>query len=144
MVGKKLGAAAIILDEQGRVLLVKHGYGRLNWDLPGGGSEAGESIVETAVREVREETGLHVLAQHTTGIYYDPQADMLHFAFLCQSHDTAVAPRSTGGEITECAFWSPTALPRPISDFTVRRIADAISGVRLVLPTRLRPRRWLE
>lgn len=144
MVGKKLGAAAVILDVQGRVLLVKHGYGRLNWELPGGGSEAGESIVETAVREVREETGLHVLAQHATGIYYDTEADMLHCVFLCQSRDTALAPCSTGGEISECAFWSPTALPRPISDFTVRRIADAISGVKLTLPTLVGSRQWLE
>src|SRR5688500_810850 len=39
MIGKKLGAAAVILDTLGRVLLVKHTYGPLNWELPGGGAE---------------------------------------------------------------------------------------------------------
>lgn len=87
MIGKKLGAAAVILDTQGRVPLVKHGYGPLNWELPGGGAEHGECIVETALREVLEETGLHAVAQHTTGIYYDWEADMLHFVFLCQARD---------------------------------------------------------
>jgi len=30
------------------------------WELPGGGLEAGESYAETAVREIREETGFEV------------------------------------------------------------------------------------
>jgi 8-oxo-dGTP diphosphatase len=144
MVGKKLGAAAVILDTQGRVLLVKHSYGPLNWELPGGGAEQGESIVETALREVREETGLHVVAQHTTGIYYDTETDVLHFVFLCQSRDSTPVPRSETEEISASGFWSPTALPRPISDFTVRRIADAMGGVRQPLPAPVGPRQWLD
>ena len=144
MIGKKLGAAAVILDTQGRVLLVKHTYGPLNWELPGGGAEEGESIVETALREVLEETGLHVVAQHTTGIYYDRETDMLHFVFLCQSRDTTLASQSDGEEISEFGFWSPTALPRPISNFTVRRIADAISGAKQPLPVPVGPRQWLD
>ncbi|HEY0076032.1 MAG TPA: NUDIX hydrolase [Abditibacteriaceae bacterium] len=79
---KRLGAAAIILNGAGDVLLVKLGYGPLNWELPGGGAEAGESIVETALREVREETGLRVIAKRTSGVCYDTATDMLHFAFL--------------------------------------------------------------
>lgn len=59
---KRLGAAAVILNRDGEVLLVKHSYGRLNWELPGGVTEDGESVVQTAVREVREETGLEVSA----------------------------------------------------------------------------------
>ncbi len=51
---KRLGAASVILNNQGWVLLVKHSYGRLNWELPGGVAEVDESIVETALREVRE------------------------------------------------------------------------------------------
>jgi len=144
MIGKKLGAAAVILDTQGRVLLVKHTYGPLNWELPGGGAEEGENIVETALREVLEETGLHVVAQHTSGIYYNTETDMHHFVFLCQSRDTALASRSDGEEISELGFWSPTALPRPISDFTVLRIADAISGAKQLLPSLVGPRQWLD
>lgn len=144
MVGKKLGAAAVILDNQGRVLLVKHRYGRLNWELPGGGAEAGESIWETAIREVREETGLAVVAQHITGIYYDTERDMLHFVFQCQPQEAALLPRPDGREISECAFWLPGTLPRPISDFTVRRVLDAMSNVKQPLPTAIGPRQWLD
>ena len=64
-----MGAAAIILDGDRRVLLVKHTYGRRNWELPGGEVEPTESAAEAMVREVREDTGLHVVAVRWTGIY---------------------------------------------------------------------------
>jgi len=141
----KLGAAAIILNEQDSVLLVKHSYGRLNWELPGGGNEEGESIVETVLREVREETGLQVIAVHTSGIYYEPETGMHHFVFWCRPQDGTFSDlHIDNDEITECVFWSPDALPRPISDFTVRRITDGISGIRLPLPTVIASRQWLD
>jgi 8-oxo-dGTP pyrophosphatase MutT (NUDIX family) len=139
----RLGAAAVILDERGRVLLVRHTYGRLNWELPGGAAEPNESIVQTALREVQEETGLQVTARHTSGIYYEPENDMLHFVFLCEPQDGDLEPRPRGWEISACAFWPPNDLPRPISDFTVRRIEHALSGVVWPLPETVGKRRWL-
>lgn len=141
---KKLGAAAVIFDSQGQVLLVKHSYGRLNWELPGGYAEADESIVETALREVREETGLGVRARHCTGTYYDPEHDMHHFVFGCEPSDPHASPHPASNEITACAFWPVTALPRPISDFTVRRIEDAVAGNRQPLPQTITSRQWLD
>lgn len=47
MTSKRIGAAAVIVDDGGRVLLVKHSYGRLNWELPGGGAEVNESAEES-------------------------------------------------------------------------------------------------
>ena len=53
---------AIITDGAGRLLLIKRGHepeeGR--WSLPGGRVRPGESDPQALVREVREETGLHV------------------------------------------------------------------------------------
>jgi len=55
-----VGSVVIILDENKRVLLQQrtHPYGV--WGLPGGLMELGESSEETAIREVKEETGLTV------------------------------------------------------------------------------------
>ena len=48
---------AIIKDEFGRILLQRRSdYG--NWGLPGGAMEPGESIEETMIREIKEETGI--------------------------------------------------------------------------------------
>jgi ADP-ribose pyrophosphatase YjhB (NUDIX family) len=53
--------AAVILMEGDRILLVKHSKsGKEYWVLPGGGVEEGESLVETAAREIKEETNLEI------------------------------------------------------------------------------------
>ncbi|WP_078326918.1 NUDIX hydrolase [Mycobacteroides salmoniphilum] len=64
-------ASAIVTDEQDRILLVKRRDNTL-WALPGGGHDIGESIEQTAVREVKEETGLDVEVSGLTGIYTNP------------------------------------------------------------------------
>ncbi|WP_433323384.1 NUDIX domain-containing protein [Spirillospora sp. CA-294931] len=50
-------AAALLLDDDGRVLLVKPTY-KEGWFLPGGVIEAGESPLAACVRECEEELGL--------------------------------------------------------------------------------------
>ncbi|MDO4870362.1 MAG: NUDIX hydrolase [Bacillota bacterium] len=55
------GVRVILLDEEGRMLLVRQNHGGKNiWMVPGGGIEEGESAVDAAVREVQEETELDI------------------------------------------------------------------------------------
>ena len=53
---------AVIFDAGGRLLLVKRANppARGTWSIPGGRVEAGETDEQAVVREVHEETGLHV------------------------------------------------------------------------------------
>jgi 8-oxo-dGTP diphosphatase len=135
---RRIGAAAVILDHAGRVLLVHHSYGALDWQLPGGASEPGESIVETAVRELREETGLEGVPESLTGIYWNPDRDAHHFVFRCRCRDDR-EPVPNSPEISECGYWLAEDPPRPISDFTLRRIQDGLSGESTPLPATVPP-----
>lgn len=58
-------AAAVVRDYGGRILLIRRGTEPHvgTWSLPGGRAEPGESLRQTARREVREETGLLVAVQ---------------------------------------------------------------------------------
>jgi ADP-ribose pyrophosphatase YjhB (NUDIX family) len=65
------GAIALIRDEAGRILVTKRSAFD-SWDLPSGFSDLGETVTQTTVREVLEETGLHVTLTRILGVYSDP------------------------------------------------------------------------
>jgi 8-oxo-dGTP diphosphatase len=66
-------AAAIIEFPSDRILLIKRatvpfrGY----WALPGGKVDVGETVEETVVREVKEETGIEVEIVEKIGEYHE-------------------------------------------------------------------------
>ena len=67
-----VGAIAVVVDEAGRLLMglrTDDGW----WDFPGGYANLGENAAGTAVREVREETGLDVLPERLLGMFAPPE-----------------------------------------------------------------------
>lgn len=69
---EEISAGGVIIDVTGGrawlALIARHNRaGRLEWCLPKGHVEAGETLVETAVREVAEETGIIGRALTTLG-----------------------------------------------------------------------------
>ena len=123
------GAATVIVRD-GRVLLVRHTYGELNWELPGGGADPGESGEEAARREALEEVGVTLAIERLTGLYWEPHGALgwHHFVFRAALAPGSPEPHVTDPtEISECAWFAPDALPRPLSSFTAQRIDDALS-----------------
>jgi ADP-ribose pyrophosphatase YjhB (NUDIX family) len=68
---------AAVTDEEGRLLLI-HKTDNDLWALPGGGHEVGESISDTVVREVKEETGYDVEVTDIVGTYTNPRHVMAY------------------------------------------------------------------
>jgi 8-oxo-dGTP diphosphatase len=56
-----VGAAGVIFNQSGQILLVEHVFrSYYSWGLPGGWVERGESPAEAVRREIQEELGLRV------------------------------------------------------------------------------------
>ncbi|MEV6326561.1 NUDIX domain-containing protein [Streptomyces sp. NPDC051909] len=67
-----VAASAVVTDDMGRILLQRRRDNDL-WALPGGGMDMADSLPGTAVREVKEETGLDVEVTGLVGTYTDPR-----------------------------------------------------------------------
>lgn len=61
-------SGGIVCNERNEILLQKRGDSN-EWGFPGGAMELGESLEETAKREIFEETGLNVEVEHLIGVY---------------------------------------------------------------------------
>ena len=106
MVDVVLAASAVVVDAQGRVLLVKRGAepekGR--WSVPGGSKDPGETLAEAAAREAFEETGLHVQIVRELWVATVPTGDGRQF----EIHDflaTADGGTLTPGDDADDARW---------------------------------------
>jgi ADP-ribose pyrophosphatase YjhB (NUDIX family) len=103
---------AIVIDG-GALLLVKRDRepARGQWSLPGGRVEAGESLREAVVREVREETSVDVDVEGLIGVAErivrdDDGAIAYHYVildFLATARSTAI----TAGDDAIEARWVP-------------------------------------
>jgi 8-oxo-dGTP diphosphatase len=62
-------AAAVIVDDSGRVLATQRGYGPMKdgWEFPGGKIEPGETGEQAIVREIREELAVDIEIDNALG-----------------------------------------------------------------------------
>ncbi len=130
------GAAMLIRDEAGQILFTQRAdSGR--WHLPAGFMDLGESIAETAVREVREETGLEVVPARLLGVYAgvedqitypngDPVQNCSNF-FECRVVGGRL--RLNDHENLALKFWPPDAIPADLPPRWQRRLATALKNL---------------
>jgi len=91
-------ANVVVVDDEQRVLVI-HRSDNDNWALPGGAMDLGESLVETAVRETKEETGIDCEVTGLVGIYTDPKHVILYTSDgeVRQEFSVLFTARPTGG-----------------------------------------------
>jgi 8-oxo-dGTP pyrophosphatase MutT (NUDIX family) len=88
---RRLSCGIVLLTEQHELLLC-HVTGQDHWDLPKGGAHAGESPLQAALRETREETGLYLAGETLLDLGrldYRPKKDLHLFAALVPRFDVA-------------------------------------------------------
>lgn len=124
-----LGVRAMILDDEGRVFLVKHSYVS-GWRMPGGGVEPGETIAAALERELREEGNIELTASPVLhAMYYnthDSRRD--HVAFYVIRQFQQIEPPEPSYEIIAHGFFSTNDLPTDTTKGTRARIVEVLSG----------------
>ena len=127
--GLTLGVRGVVLDAEGGVLLVRHGY-TSGWHLPGGGVEPGETMLEALARELEEEGNVVLTgAPALHGMFQNPHASPRdHVAvYVVRAFEWRGAP-SPNFEIREAAFFPLDALPEGTTAGTRRRIEEIVAG----------------
>jgi ADP-ribose pyrophosphatase YjhB (NUDIX family) len=125
--GMTLGVRGVVLDGEGRVLLVRHGYAP-GWHLPGGGVEPGETFAEALARELLEEGNVRLTgAAVLHGIFQHPAAsERDHVAvYVVREFEWAGARKPTF-EIPEARFFSISDLPGNLNEGSRRRLEEIL------------------
>jgi 8-oxo-dGTP pyrophosphatase MutT (NUDIX family) len=107
---------AVVRDDDGRLLII-HKTDNDLWALPGGGHDIGESIGDTVVREVVEETGITVQIDSIVGLYTNPEHVLAYddgevrqqFSICFRAHPTGGSLR-TSSESKEVRWVDPADL----------------------------------
>lgn len=91
----------------GRVLLVRTNFGALKgkWVLPGGLVQAGETILEAVVREVREESGVEMAPESAMALRHYVEGDRNNLLTVIVGRWLAGEPQPDGREVNAAAFF---------------------------------------
>jgi ADP-ribose pyrophosphatase YjhB (NUDIX family) len=132
----RAGTSAVILNDAHEVLLELRSDFKL-WGLPGGRMDIGESVEETVVREVLEETGLTVRIERLVGVYSDPRqygivaypnGDVVHAVVMCFVCKCVSGELKYSAESLDLRYFSTDSLPDDMMKIHRLQVEDAISA----------------
>lgn len=132
------GTCAAVFNEQGEILLQRRADNGF-WSMPGGGVDPGESVEQAIIREVWEETGLHVRVVRLVGVYSDPHNYMVvqypdgtivHGVSLCFVCTRLSGTLHISHESTDIGYFPVHALPDPTMPSHRLRLQDVLAQQR--------------
>jgi ADP-ribose pyrophosphatase YjhB (NUDIX family) len=119
-----VGVSLVVLDEQERILLLRHVFhARVPWGLPGGWLGRNESPAAGALRELKEETGLTAVLGPIILAGQEPGPPHLGLAYMATASSATEITLSP--EILEAAWFPLDQLP-PIYPFSYQAIQTAL------------------
>jgi ADP-ribose pyrophosphatase YjhB (NUDIX family) len=126
-----LGVRAVIVDDQKRVFMVRHGYVE-GWHFPGGGVETGETAIEAIRKEVMEEGCIAIAGARLHGLFFNSAASPRdHVAVFVIDNFRIEGQRTPDYEIAETGWFPINALPPGVTRGTRQRLAEIFDAAPL-------------
>lgn len=123
-----IGVRAVVFDDGGRVLLIRHSY-TAGWHFPGGGVGRRETTEAAAIRELREEAGLQCQARPVLhGVFRHAALKRDHVVCYIIRQFTAIPGAKPDWEIAETGFFDVNTLPAGTTAATRARLAEILQG----------------
>ncbi|WP_309113844.1 NUDIX domain-containing protein [Saccharothrix sp.] len=95
----RVAVSAIVQDPTGRLLMIRR-TDNGKYAIPGGGQDVGETLAQAVVREVEEETGIHVEVTGLVGLYSNPNHVIAYDdGEVRQEFSICFRAQPTGGEL---------------------------------------------
>ncbi len=113
----------IIIECDGKIVMIKRRNNPLGWALPGGFVDYGESLEYAAVREAKEETGLDVNLVKQFHTYSEPNRDPRSHTISTVYIAEAKGAPMAGDDAERAVLFSRDSLPEPIV-FDHKKILD--------------------
>jgi 8-oxo-dGTP pyrophosphatase MutT (NUDIX family) len=124
-----VGVRALVEDEDGSILLVRHTYVG-GWHFPGGGVDPGESAAEAVDRELGEEAGLSLSAEpQLCGVYLNRSMSARDHVLFFRCHSLRrIRDFKPNYEIADARFFARASLPDDLSRGSRRRLDEIATG----------------
>lgn len=121
-------AGAVVCDERGRVLLLKHTLRKgSGWGIPGGFIARGEQPDEAVRREVREETGLEIYGVELVFVRTLGHVRQVEVIFRASAESDSLSRLKKNFEIESAGWFTPDSLPDGLSLDQRRLVARALA-----------------
>jgi len=134
-----IGAGGVVLDGDGRLLVVSERYRRDRtqpyYKLPGGALDPGENLREAVIREVREETGIEAAFEGVVCMRHRHEArfGLSDLYVICRLRALSTEIEHDPSEIDECRWMAVDEFLSSnfVAGFNREIVRRAMSGVRL-------------
>jgi 8-oxo-dGTP pyrophosphatase MutT (NUDIX family) len=136
--GSRPAARVLLINENNQLLYLQaHEVctGKTFWVMPGGGLEPGETFSEAAIREVNEETGLHIelghciWTRHHIFSWLGCPHDQYEVFFTAQVTRAVINPPQPDEYVIGHKWWSLNQLVDSNESFAPRRIASLLEPI---------------